>query len=156
MILFHGTNEDFTIIDLSKSRTGKDFGLGFYLTSDETVAQRQAERKFTQWGKGEARVFAYKWEGEVYADLNILRFENYSVEWANFILENRQNRTRHNQHQYDVVIGPIANDTIGFQIRRFQDGIISIEQFLEEIQFHTITMQYLFATERAIETLIRL
>ena len=156
MILYHGTNEYFTSIDLSKSRIGKDFGIGFYLTTDKYVAQRQAERKFTQWGTGEARVFAYKWEDEKATDLNILRFENYSLEWAHFILSNRQNRAKQNDYQYDIVIGPIADDTIGFQIRRFQDGIISIEQFLEEIKYHTVTIQYLFATERAIKTLIRL
>lgn len=156
MILYHGTNETFSSIDLSKSRIGKDFGIGFYLTSDKSVAQRQAERKLMQWGKGEARVFAYKWEEEKTSDLSIMQFDKYSVEWANFILQNRQNRTNQNRHQYDIVVGPIADDTIGFQIRRFQDGIISIEQFLEKIKYHTVTMQYLFATERATKTLIRL
>lgn len=156
MILYHGTNEFFTSVDLSKCRIGKDFGIGFYLTAEKSVAQRQAKRKLVQWGNGEARVFEYRWDCDKVSDLNILRFEGYSVDWADFILENRQNRTKQNHHQYDVVVGPIADDTIGFQIRRFQDGIISLEQFLEEIKYHTIAMQYLFATERAIKTLIRL
>lgn len=156
MILYHGTNEFFTSVDLLKCRIGKDFGIGFYMTADKSVAQRQAERKFVQWGNGEVRVFEYYWDSDNVSDLNILRFEGYSVDWANFILENRQNRTKHNHHQYDVVVGPIADDTIGFQIRRFQDGIISIEQFLEEIKYHTVTIQYLFATERAVKTLKRL
>lgn len=46
MILYHGTNIGFDKIDLSKSRKGKDFGLGFYLTPDKSVATRQAERKY--------------------------------------------------------------------------------------------------------------
>lgn len=53
MILYHGTNEDISEIDLSKSRLGKDFGVGFYLTSDRNVARRQAERKFIQQGSGD-------------------------------------------------------------------------------------------------------
>ncbi len=45
MIFYHGTNAVIQNIDLSQSRVGKDFGLGFYLTPDKMVAQRQAERK---------------------------------------------------------------------------------------------------------------
>lgn len=156
MILYHGTNEDIIDIDLSKSRLGKDFGVGFYLTSNRDVAQRQAERKYTQLGNGNPNVFAYEWDESKIHNLQILQFEGYSIDWANFILTNRQNKSKQNIHQYDVVVGPIADDTIGFQIRRFQDGIISIEQFLEEIKYHKVTVQYLFATERAIKTLIRL
>lgn len=60
MILYHGTNDDIIDIDLSKSRLGKDFGVGFYLTSNRDVAQRQAERKYTQLGNGNPNVFAIK------------------------------------------------------------------------------------------------
>lgn len=40
MNLYHGTNENFIEIDLSKSRLGKDFGIGFYLTPEINVAKR--------------------------------------------------------------------------------------------------------------------
>ena len=46
-----------------------------------------------------------------------------------------------------------TDDTVGFQIRRFEDGIISMNQFLEEIKYNVVTIQYLFATEKAISTL---
>lgn len=134
----------------------KDFGVGFYLTSDRNVARRQAERKFIQQGSGDVNVYEYEWNECPNRELRILRFDGYSLEWANFILSNRQNKERTNTHLYDIVIGPIADDTIGFQIRRIQDGVISIEQFMEEIKYHTVTMQYLFATERAVSTLIRI
>lgn len=156
MILYHGTNEDISEIDLSKSRLGKDFDVGFYLTSDRNVARRQAERKFIQQGSGDVNVYEYEWNECPNRELRILRFDGYSLEWANFILSNRQNKERTNTHLYDIVIGPIADDTIGFQIRRIQDGVIPIEQFMEEIKYHTVTMQYLFATERAVSTLIRI
>ena len=54
MKLYHGTNAEILRIDLNESRVGKDFGLGFYLTPDKQVAQRQAERKFEQYGVGDA------------------------------------------------------------------------------------------------------
>ena len=59
MILFHGTNATTETIDLSQSRVGKDFGIGFYLTPDRQVARRQAERKLEQFGEGQARVYQF-------------------------------------------------------------------------------------------------
>lgn len=156
MILYHGSNELITEIDLSKSRLGKDFGVGFYLTPDYNIAQRQAERKCAQLGFGDVNVYSYNWNECGLCDMQIAQFDSYSIEWADFILKNRQNKSKINLHPYDIVIGPIADDTIGFQIRRFQDGIISIDQFMEEIKYHHVTMQYMFATKQPLATLTRL
>lgn len=156
MNLYHGTNADILQIDLWKSRVGKDFGLGFYLTPDRQVAQRQAERKFEQYGVGSARVYEYSVDDNAIQALRVLQFNSYSLEWARFVLMNRKNRTRIQIHDYDIVIGPIADDVIGYQIRRVEEGIITEEQFLEEIKYHTVTIQYIFATEKALQILRKL
>lgn len=156
MNLYHGTNADILQIDLWKSRVGKDFGLGFYLTPDKQVAQRQAERKFEQYGVGSARVYEYSVEDNAIQALRVLQFNSYSLEWARFVLMNRKNRTCIQIHDYDIVIGPIADDVIGYQIRRVEEGIITEEQFLEEIKYHTVTIQYIFATEKALQILRKL
>ena len=153
MNLYHGTNVDILQIDLGKSRMGKDFGLGFYLTPDRQVAQRQAERKFEQYGEGSVRVYKYSVDDNAIQALRVLQFNNYSLEWARFVLMNRKNRSRIQVHDYDIVIGPIADDVIGYQIRRVEEGIITEEQFLEEIKYHTVTVQYMFATEKALQIL---
>ena len=44
MELYHGSTYDFTEIDLSKARKGKDFGLGYYLTTNKSQAIRWATR----------------------------------------------------------------------------------------------------------------
>ena len=88
-------------------------------------------------------------------ELKVLRFDSYTKEWADFILLNRQNKEPRSLHDYDVVIGPIANDTVGFQIRRYTEGIITKAQFLQEIMYHQVTMQYFFGTERALTILER-
>lgn len=155
MIFYHGTNTDFQQIHLEMSRVGKDFGFGFYLTSDLQVATRQAERKLLQYGVGTKVVQSYYLDEEQLGGLRVLRFDTYSEAWADFILLNRQNKERFSVHNYDVVIGPIANDTVGFQIRRYTEGIITKAQFLEEIKYHQVTMQYFFGTEQALSILIR-
>ena len=153
MILYHGTNAVINNIDIAQSRVGKDFGLGFYLTPDKQVAHRQAERKFEQFGTGEVLVYKYLVDEEALKMLRVLRFDDYSLDWARFVLSNRRNRSRQQIHEYDIVKGPIADDVVGYQIRRVEEGIISEEQFLEEIKFHTVTIQYLFATQKAINLL---
>lgn len=155
MKLYHGTNAEILRIDLKESRVGKDFGIGFYLTPDKQVAQRQAERKFEQYGVGEARVYEYTIDDNALQALKELQFDSYTMEWARFVLMNRKNRTRTQVHNYDIVIGPIADDVIGYQIRRVEEGIITEEQFLEEIKYHTVTIQYMFATDMAIQSLQR-
>ena len=155
MILYHGTNIDFQQVRLEMSRVGKDFGYGFYLTTDKDVATRQAERKLMQFGTGSKVVQSYYLDDSKLNNLKVLRFDAYTEEWADFILLNRQNRDKRSKHDYDIVIGPIANDTVGFQIRRFTEGIITKAQFLEEIKYHQVTMQYFFGTEQALSILQR-
>ena len=45
MILYHGSNVEIEAIDFSKSKPGKDFGVGFYLSPDENQALEMAEKK---------------------------------------------------------------------------------------------------------------
>ena len=46
MILYHGTNVEFDVIDLAKSKPNKDFGQGFYLTADYVIAEYGGCEKF--------------------------------------------------------------------------------------------------------------
>lgn len=45
MILYHGTNEPFEAVDLSRSKPNKDFGRGFYLSADKEQAMEMAKAK---------------------------------------------------------------------------------------------------------------
>lgn len=101
-------------------------------------------------GFGFPFVTAFEFNSKAAQDLNIKVFEAYTEEWANFILLNRQNKTNTQAHQYDIVIGPIANDAVGVQIRQYINNYISFENFKESIKFTTPTIQYFFATEEAL------
>ena len=115
MILYHGSNIEIQKIDLAKSKVGKDFGCGFYLSSDKSQAFELAERKTEQAGLGRPTLNVYEFD-ETYLNggvLSVLQFSCYSKDWAEFILKNRNNRTRDQLHNYDIVIGPIADDAVG-------------------------------------------
>lgn len=157
MILYHGSNVDIREIDLKRSEVGKDFGVGFYLTANKEQAERMASRRVRLYG-GEPVVSVFEFDevAAKVAGLSQKDFQFYSKEWADFILANRANDTRKQIHEYDIVHGPIANDDVGFQIRRLLAGIINIDTFLEELKYKQgVTYQYFFATERSIQYLKR-
>lgn len=44
LILYHGTTADFSTVDLKHCKDKKDFGKGFYTTTDINQAQNLAKR----------------------------------------------------------------------------------------------------------------
>ncbi len=87
------------------------------------------------------------------SDIKIKQFGGYTIEWAEFILLNRNNNTNIQAHDYDIVIGPIADDTVGLQLRRFIQGYINISQLVNELSYIRPTIQYFFGTPAAINLL---
>lgn len=158
MILYHGTNVDFGDIDLTKSKTNKDFGKGFYLSDSYEQAEEMSRFKVMTLG-GSLIVNEYQVSDSILEDksLNVKVFNHYSREWAEFVFANRRNGSETPIHNYDVVYGPIANDKVGLQIRKLQDGSIDFEEFLHRLKYMKgITFQYFFGTQQAIDKLKRL
>lgn len=155
MILYHGTNVQISEIDLMHSKPFKDFGRAFYLSDTRTQAEEVAYSRTSFFG-GDPLIFEYEFDESVLRNgvLRVKRFEEYSREWADFIFMNRNAATLDAMHDYDIVYGPIANDRVGLQIRRFQDKAIDIDEFVAALKYMKgITFQYAFCTERAIKTL---
>ena len=157
LTLYHGSNVVIDKIDLCRSRKGKDFGCGFYLNPNKEQAMEMAVRTSQRMQEGEPIVNAYLFDDSLLYNqrmsLSVKIFEDYSVEWAEFILKNRKNLTSHPIHSYDIVVGPKANDSVGLQMRRFIQGYIGIERMIEELRFHKPAIQYFFGTEKAINYL---
>lgn len=157
MILYHGTNRDFSEIDLRKSKPNKDFGQGFYLSREYTQAMDMAKIKVEQLETGVPTVQTYEVDEAAMAELRVLRFDDYSEEWAKFILLNRNNASAELAHDYDIVIGPIANDRVGVQLWKYETLAIDLPTLVHNLRnMKGITFQYYFGTERAIKILKRL
>ena len=147
MILYHGSNIEISQIDIDKGRKGKDFGKGFYLSASLTTFRQ---------GKGVPVVSKFMFDESILngkSDIKIKQFGGYTIEWAEFILLNRNNNTNIQAHDYDIVIGPIADDTVGLQLRRFIQGYINISQLVNELSYIRPTIQYFFGTPAAINLL---
>lgn len=154
MILFHGSNMTIERIDLDKSKPNKDFGKGFYLSESEAQAMEMAAFKTSLLG-GEPVVTKFEFDESAMqsSDLRIRVFNDYSEEWADFVFANREGNE---VERYDIVYGPIANDKIGLQIRKFKDGSIDKAEFLNRLKYMKgVTYQYFFGSERAVKYLTR-
>lgn len=157
--LYHGSNVTIEQIDLSRSKRGKDFGQGFYLNANPDQAMEMAARttRFLNEGIPTLSCFEFDEPEATKSGLNIKIFTDYSEEWAEFVVMNRKNNSDIPAHPYDIVIGPIADDTVGVQIRRFIMGYLSASALVEELRFkgdHAI--QYFFGTPKAVELLKRI
>lgn len=158
MKLYHGSNVSIEVIDLSKSRPGKDFGKGFYLSADKQQAIEMAESKVAFLG-GEPIVTEFEFDDNIIASgkLKVKTFNAYTKEWAKFVYDNRENFSDTPIHDFDIIYGPIANDRVGAQIRNYKNESINLDELLRRIKYiKSITFQYYFGTEAAIKTLHKL
>lgn len=156
MKLYHGSNVIIDQIDLSRGRRGKDFGQGFYLSTDRHQAELMAERTVDREEFGEPTLMIYTFDEAILSnplDLNIRIFDGYSKEWAEFILLNRRNKTYKQMHDYDIVYGPIADDKVGLQISRYMQQYIQMDELIRQLSFLRPTFQFFFGTKRAIRLL---
>ena len=88
--------------------------------------------------------------------LKVKVFDKPDREWAQFVMSNRDMNTAQPCHDYDIVIGPVADDTIARLLRLYTENFISEEQLLHELMFSKVTSQYFFHSEPAIKMLKRL
>lgn len=156
MKLYHGTNMDFDVIDLDKSNKYKDFGQGFYLTDIHSQAEELAAKKSRLFG-GYPVIQEYELDESMWTseDLRILKFDTPSTEWAEFIFKNR-NRENNFTHNYDIVIGPIANDGVAYLLGRYEEGTLTIEELSKKLDYKKLNNQYFFGTEKSLKYLKRL
>ena len=97
MKLYHTGPREIRDPDIYRGRKNADFGQGFYLTPDMDFAMR--------WAGADAVVNEYELDE---SGLEIHRFSR-DEDWFSYIFRNRRAR---DSLSADVVIGPIANDTI--------------------------------------------
>lgn len=135
--LYHGSNVPIRQIDLSMSKPDKDFGKGFYLTDIKEQAFDMAKRRARILGVGEPVVTAFAFDETLLTRtiFKVKRFDEPSEEWAEFILNNRHASRNHFHHDFDIVIGPIADDGVAFQLGRYERGLISLATLAEELKF---------------------
>ena len=141
-IIYHASKEVVEFPKIRKARYTKDFSWGFYCTNNMQQAIRWANR-----GQGTPIINEYKYIEN--SDLKVLRFEEMTDEWLDFIALCRKGET----HGYDIVEGPMADDTVWNYVNDFFAGKLSRKQFWVLAEFKYPTHQISFHTLRALECL---
>ncbi len=141
MTVHHGSYTKVDKPEIIVGKNTKDFGPGFYCT----VIREQAERWAKRYGEGVVNTYTVRLE----SGLDILEFKSMTEEWLDFIIACRHG----SPHEYDIVIGAMANDQIYNYIADYMDGVITREQFWAMARFKYPTHQINFCTPRALRCL---
>lgn len=138
--LFHTGYAEIREPDIHYGRKNADFGQGFYLSdSDEFAGKWMRERK-------DAVVHVNAYELDL-SGLQVLRFTR-EKNWLEYILRNRAGYADAHP-EADVVIGPIANDTIYDTLGIMTSGVLTREQPLELLRIGPAFVQTVVKTEKA-------
>ena len=175
--LFHGSVYDINEIDVEKGKGYKDFGKGFYATSVKSHAESIARRnkRILEVREAKIRQRNPKYKAKVYQayrynlefddscienpkDLKVKVFQEADREWVRFVLMNRN--SDRNNHDYDIVIGPTADENTVTIINAYREELISnnysdeiLDALIKELEPENLPKQYFFGTTHAIKML---
>lgn len=148
MILYHGSNTEISIPDLNHSRLQLDFGHGFYTTPLFEQAEKWCS-KYKRRGL-DGIISSYEFNEECFRTMKVLKFDSYSEEWLDFVLNCRRGKDITN---FDFVIGGIANDKVFNTVELFFDGLIDKKEAIKRLRYEKPNLQICFRTIAALKHL---
>ena len=153
MLIYHGSNIAVENPRLIIPNRALDFGSGFYTTMTLIQAESFANNVVNRHeGRGMATVSYYEIDFDrILHDYNVLKFDNADNEWLDFVYANRT--AKYKGEQYEVVIGPVANDTIYRVFRLYENGDIDRETVIKRLKVTKLYNQIAFRTEKSIAEL---
>ena len=151
MMLYHGSNVKVKIPQLIIKSRGLDFGPGFYLTSNREQAEGFSEKVARRNNSNSKIVSVFEYNETASKDLSILSFYEPSIEWLDFTRQNRL--LAYTGKQYDIIIGPVANDDIYPTLQLYWTGAISSDVAIAQLKVKPLFDQYCFLSEKSFECL---
>ena len=139
MELYHGSYMAIPSPEIVRGKFTKDFGEGFYCT--------ELKRQAVKWAKRYDTPIVNIYDYQSNEALNILQFESMTDEWLDFIVACRSGKP----HNYDIVIGAMADDQIYNYVADFMNGVLTREQFWVLAKFKYPTHQINFCTSEALK-----
>ena len=154
MKVYHGSYTAIDKIDLEQCEVGRDFGRGFYVTNIRSQAEYWAKRKGGR-KRTDGVVTEFEFDERIcrIMKMNVLRFEGYNDKWLDFVVINRTNKDEGQEHDYDIVEGPVADDDVAARVYDYVAGKVSREQFLRELTYKPLSHQICFCTVQSLQSL---
>ena len=136
IILYHVSGDEIRVPDIRRGRKNADFAQGFYLSRDKEFVLR--------WAAGDAVLNTYELSTD---NLKIRRLER-SREWFDYIFANRRAQ-KDTLEEFDVVVGPIANDTIYNTMGIITSGLLPPDEALKLLMIGPEYEQTAIKTDKA-------
>lgn len=146
--VYHGSIDEVVNPEIRQPNRSLDYGAGFYTTTSYEQAKRWVERRMKDKGVAVGYVNIYELDEKLVKNMKSLFFEKPTEEWVSFVMRNRTERNF--IHDYDVVYGPVADDSVYTQFALYEGGIISLPTLIHELKTYKLVDQYLFHTEKAL------
>ena len=140
-IVYHGSYCKVEKPKLLDNKYTKDFGKGFYCT----ILKEQAIKWANKYDTKIINLYEYHENN----NLKIKEFTVMTEEWLDFIISSRNGK----KHDYDIVIGAMADDQIYNYITDLLNGEITRGAFWELAKFRHPTHQIAFCTDEALKTI---
>lgn len=152
MKLYHGSTMVVHKPNVKRGRKRTDFGRGFYLTTDFEQARRWALLKQQREISTKAVVSVFEFDEAILnsSSYNVLTYNGPTEEWLNFVVKNRKTGTAHN---YDYVMGPVANDQLYATIAMYESGSLTVEAAIVQLKSHVLFNQLSCHNTKAITNL---
>lgn len=167
--LYHGTIDSISSIDVTKGRSNKDFGKGFYMAVEKTQAIGMMNKKFNEAVRRSKskdpnlfrkHLYEIKLNRDIFPSLKIKYFFDADIEWLDFILLCRSSRTI--PHDYDLVIGATADDNTTLCLKYYFDGIYgkpgsddAKEILMKNLEVENLGIQYYIGKQEVADKLIK-
>jgi hypothetical protein len=88
---------------------------------------------------------------KIFQELSILKFDHPDGKWLDFVYANRAAKYVGKWH--DIVIGPVANDSVYRVFRLFENGDIDRKTAIQRLKVTKLFNQMAFRTDKAIAEL---
>ena len=158
-VYYHTSYKIIEQVDLAYGKKGNDFGLGFYMTSSETQAERfvNAAIRKSRLPHDHGYVLTYKLRDS--SDLELFEFETTNVEWLHCICAYRSGfeKAYAMWEKYDILAGKVANDDTNATISFYLNGAYgevgserAIAAALEQLRPDVLEDQICIKTEAAL------
>lgn len=152
--LYHGTEKEFEHFDFKYANDFKDFGSGFYLTTNLKQAQKWAQQKANSRKRNITYIYEYGIEKVKFQEYKILELLEYDEKWLDFITKCR---IYGRKTDYDIIYDKMA-DNRGYRISEilqgYDDNLIVADEAIEAIRWRMqSTDQYCFKTKKALSLL---
>jgi hypothetical protein len=152
MKLYHGSTVSVAQPDLKKCRAATDFGKGFYTTTSFEQAKKWSVIKRNRTGAAQAIVSEYEVDDDILQNkkFKVRLFASPTEDWLNFVMNNRRGRL---VSDYDLVMGPVANDSLYATLLLYEQGILQASAAIAQLKAHTLFDQLSFHSDSAIAML---